>query len=265
MLKKLLSLLLALTLLTLSLTSCSGSVEKRMAKADEHFRSNSYTVNIGIGFVAPDEIAAIFDELKTSKTTAYFSGANFGSTNELTIKEGENVYTFTTMYTSVNGAVYKDVSYTENKLQRGHQRSWAQINSAQSQDLAGKVCLVGGVNTQEFTSVSESKVAKREMALTYTGASDATKEALEGMIRSLFEGALDGITAKDASLIVTLYKNCYKSAVVVCSYDIVLGGTSYEIEATVRLDFTHSDDFEIYHPEDVSSYEQEELDEILPA
>ena len=264
MLKKILSSILLCALLIPTLASCGKRVEKRMAKAEEYITSNPYVVSVSVDFTADEGVSAIFDEISSSKTVAYFRGANYYAENESVINIGEDVYQFKNRYTSINGVLYKATSHAENEIKTEESKSFAEIDASASLGLAHKLCFIGGVDTDGFAEVTELDHGKKAVTVLYENASDDVKLALEEMMHFLSERVFDSVKAERATLTVSVEKNKYSTAFVECDYVVTLGDVSYAVTAHVTLSFDYGERFDVYHPDDADEYGKTSLENLLP-
>ena len=257
--------LLTVIAISLSLLASCGKTEKKMAKADEAFRTNPYIINIGLDFSSSDEnIAGVLDQFKKTVTTVYVLGDEFMATKSEEIVVEGDVHIFNTVYTVTGGTLYREISRTENGFPRTGAKNYAKIGLAESRALISHVCYVGGVSADGFGASEVEKTDKKTVTAKYTAPSDAVRSSLSTFIVALFENSLDNAETKDATLTVVLKNNRYSSAVVDCVFDITVDGKVYTIGATVRLDFTEGDFTEISAPADASEYKKALIDGLLP-
>ena len=262
MLKKILSSLILCTLLISTLASCGKGAEKRMKNAEEYIRSNPYTISVSTDFTAAEGVSSIFAEIATSKTKVYFRGANYHAENESVINTGEDVYYFKTDYTSVGGTLYKDMSYSENDVPMGDTYSYAAISAEQSLQLAGRLCLIGGVDVDGFADSTEIDRSRKALTMRYENASDEIKAALVGMMNAVSEGVFESVSVGAAALTLSIENDRYSTATLECDYEITLGGVAYAVTARVTLSFDYSESFSISHPVNADEYESIDLENL---
>ena len=264
MLKKIISFALLCALLIPTLASCGKRVEKRIEKADEYISASPYMISVSTNFVAADGVATIFAEIGTSKTKVYFHGANYHAQNESLIDTGDDVYYFKTAYTSINGTLYKDMSYSKNDEPIGETYSRASITSGQSKQLANYLSLVGGVDVNGFADSQELDHGRKAVTVRYSNASDDVKAALVEMMHWVSERVFDDVTVNSATLTLSVKDNKYSAAIVECSYEVTIGEVSYPVTACVTMDFDYNETFGIYHPNNAGEYEVISVDNLLP-
>ena len=264
MMKKIVSALILSAILVSNLVSCGKSVEKRMGKAEEYISSKPYTVSVSIDFTAAEGVEAIFTEIATSKTKVYFRGANYHAENEEVISAGEDVYYFKTDYTSVGGTLYKDISYSENDVPMGDTYSYAAISAEKSLQLAGHLCLIGGVDVGGFADSTEIDRSRKALTMRYENASDEVKVALVEMMNNVSEGVLESVSVGAAALTLSIENDRYSTATLECDYEITIGGVAYAVTARVTLSFDYSESFSISHPVNADEYESIDLENLLP-
>ena len=262
--RRLTALITLLAICLASITSC-GKLEKKLAKAEEHFRSNPYKMDVTVDFTAEDdEIAGIFSELERNTTTVYFDGTSFKSVNVMSIDAGDSLYKFSTVYTVIGKTAYRDIAYETDGIPSSPIKSYAFLEDAQRQTLAYNVSRVGGVTTGGFANLTETKTEKNTISIECTEASDEVRESLRKMMVSFFEGSLERAVAKSVTLTLVLFDGHYKSAVVSCDYDVTISGKVYSVSAVINLAFDFGNDYKVYAPEDAPEYSVIDPEDIMP-
>lgn len=251
--------------LSLTALTCCGKLDKKLDKAEDHFRSNPYSVKISVDFTAADEeIAGIFSELERTETTVYFDGASFKSVNVMSIDTGDSLYKFSTVYTVIGQTAYRDIAYETDGIPSSPIKSYAFLDDAQRQTLAYRVSRVGGVTTGGFANLTDTKIDKKTVSIDCTEANDAVKESLRQMMVSFFEGALEKAVAKSVSMTLVLQDGHYKTATVHCDYDVTIGGKVYSVSCVVNLELDFGSAYKVYTPEDASNYSLIDPEDIIP-
>lgn len=256
-----------LTVISLSfsfLTSCGGKLDKRLDKAEEHFRSNPYSVKIAFDFDASDdEISGIFSQLERNVTTVLFDGTSFKSYNVMSIDTGDTEYTFHTTHTVVNGTVYYNVSYAADGVPVIPNKTYSKLTADQMNTLAHRVTYVGGVTADGFANRTETKIDKKTVSILYTDASAEVNEALRRAMSLLFIGSLERAVAGNVSLELVLEKDLYRYAVIKCDYDVTVNGKAYPVSATIRLDFDFGEEYKVYAPDDALEYTLVDPEDVM--
>lgn len=262
--RRLTALITLIAICLATLTSC-GKLEKKLAKAEDHFRSSPYKMDVTVDFTAEDEeIAGIFSELERTQTTVYFDGTSFKSVNVMSIDTGDSLYKFSTVYTVIGQTAYRDIAYETDGIPSSPIKSYAFLDDAQRLTLAYKVSRVGGVTTGGFANLTDTKIDKKTVSVLCTEASDEVKESLRKMMVSFFEGSLERAVAKSVTLTLVLFDGHYKSAVVSCDYDVTIGGKVYSVSAAVNLAFDFGNDYKVYTPADASEYSVIDPEDMMP-
>lgn len=264
MIKRILSSIVLSAILITTLASCGKGAEKRIAKAEEYISSSPYAVSVSIQFTAAEGVSTIFTQLSSSKTKVYFHGANYHAENESVIKVEEDVYYFKTDYTSVGGTLYKDIYNTENDALLGETFSRAEISAEQSEKLANHLCLIGGVDAEDFADSTEIDRGRKSLTMRYENASDEVKAALVEMMNALSMSVFESVTAGAATLTVSIEDNKYSTAALECDFEVTLDGVAYAVTARVTLSFDYSDNFSISQPVNADEYEKIDLENLLP-
>ena len=256
-----------LTVIALSLgalTSCGG-VEKKLDKAEDHFRSNPYQVKITVDFdTAAEDVAGIFSELEKTETTVIFDGASFTATNVTSIKAGDFDYKFNTTYTVIGETAYREISCESDGIPLLPKRSYTFLDATQRQTLAYKVARVGGVTTDGFANLTDTKIDSKTVSIECTEASDEVKESMRQMMVTFFEGTLERAVAKSVTLTLTLKDGHYHTATVVCDYDVTIGGTVYSVSARVNLELDFGYQYKVTAPAEPIRYSIIDPEEMLP-
>lgn len=262
--RRLTALITVMALALSVLTSC-GKLDKKLDMAGDHFRSNPCSVKITVDFTAADEdISGIFSELERTETTVYFDGINFKSQNVTSINTGDEEYKFNTTYTVIGETVYRETSCETSGIPLLPLKSYTFFDAEQRQTLAYKVSRVGGVTTDGFANLTDTKIDKNTISIDCTEASEEVKESLRRMMVSFFEGSLERAVAKSVSMTLVLHDGHYKSATVLCDYDVTIGGKVYSVSAVVNLAFDFGNSYRVYAPADATKYSIIHPEDMMP-
>ena len=263
--RKILALLLLSALIVSTLTACKknkSDAEGGLAECDKHLRSHSARVDISIDFTCDDEISGVFEELKKNTTTVYIDGEKLRSVNDQQIETSGDVYRFTTEYTSVNGILYRKTSYSLNGVIKNESREFSPITSEEKKTLGNKVCYVGGLSEDDFSTVTQTQDGER-LTFSFSGAKSSARVIMEEMMIELFADTAELVDATEVTLTVNTVNGAYESAVASCDYTVTIGGKAYTVRIDVRLAFTFDSGFAVSAPGDYLEYIKSE-ESLLP-
>lgn len=263
--RKILALLLLSALIVSTLTACKknkSDTEKGLAECDKHLRSHAARVDISLDFTCDEEISGVFEQLEKNTTAICFDGDKLHSVNEQYIEMGGDVYCFTTKYTSVNGILYRNTSYSLNGVTKNESREFSPITKDERKTLGNKVSYVGGLGEDDFTTASKTQQEDR-LTFTFSGATASAREIMEQMMITLLTGTAELVDAGEVTLTVNTVSGAYESASVSCDYAVTIGGKAYNVRLDVKLGFTFNSGFAVSAPTDYLEYVKSEAS-LLP-
>jgi len=223
-----------------------------------------YIIEVEIDFDCLDDtVSGIFAEIENSETKIYVKDGRVRAVNEQLIHEGENEYLFTKKYTVIGDTVYADIDYTVNGEDNGKLgKNKAKIDGAKTTALVKELCIIGGISADDFANTMDGKSDGEHFAI-YTGISERGREVLENVMKTQLEGTCDSASLLDATLTVKIDERKYDSATLLAEFGVEISGKTYPVSMCVELDFDYGESFDIYLPDDVDQYVENELDNFI--
>ena len=261
-LRKVLSLIITLTLCASALISCAKTPESLTEKADKTLSKKAHVIEVDIDYTVEDKtIAAMFSQLETKEVKLFVDGDKLAIESNMSIDLGEGKNVFTNTYVIVDGVVYMDMRYTTPSGSNST-KGKSSISDEKVALLKEKASIIGGIGIDDFTNVGVEKL-DGEKVIVCTGIGDEVKARLESIIISELSGTADKVKAKDAWLTVELDGKRYDTVTLVCNYEITMSGFTYTVTAEYELEYDYDERVNITAPVNPSEYSDLELDNIL--
>lgn len=259
---KIVSLILAISLLLSSLTSCGRTVEELVEKADKILEEKPYVIEVDIDYRTNDQdVAGIFDQLERSETVMYFKDGNLRARNDLSIDYGEGDTKFISTYTVVDGILYFNINYTTDGVTRDV-KSKAAIDADKKAELENKLSLVGGIGASDFSDVILVR-DEDEYEIVCLGVSDEKQIELEKLLISQLESTAGSVKMTDVKMVIELDGRKYDTVTVYVEYNVVINGKNYSVGMTVELEYEYDARFDVTVPADASEYLDADIETLV--
>ena len=260
--KRIIAFLLVVSILTLSLTSCTKDAGELLERAESALADKPYTVDVEINYRCNDsEIREIFNQIGTTETKLYYKDGNVMASSSISIDVENERYGFNYLYTVIDDVLYLSQSYTVGSF-TNTSKTKALIDEERRATLISDLMAVGGVSASDFSSVTVAKIDGERVVLC-TGISEEMQISLEKAIISQLENTAQSVKATDIEMRIEFDGKRYDSITVDCDYEIVFDGNRYQLGMTVEFDFDYDEYFDIVIPADVSEYESRDIDQII--
>ena len=250
MLKKILVLILSLSVICCALTSCSETAADVIAKADKALLSKPYQVDMDMSFSCDNqELSSIFESMETD-AKMYIDGDSMKLVMEMMGAELEMLCHDKVMYMAVSFGGQS-------------QKAKATMNDEQLEEFMGENSTTSDFSVSDFETV-EMKTEKGKTIITCTGISE---EALAKEVNSAMEDmGLNGTGAELAienlKLVTVIEDGKYDSYTITGDYVIKIQGLSFNVGYEIELEFDY-ENVALSKPADASSYQTLTYDELM--
>lgn len=260
--RRIVSVIISLTLVLAVLTSCGTTPEKLVEKAEKNLKKTPYVVEVDVDYHTTNStVMGIFEQLERIETTVYFNDGDAKAITDLTIDDGEAVSRFYSEYVAVDGMLYFNMIYTSADAKK-EIKNKAQANAESIDALINELLIAGEVSLDFFSDI---RLEKRdgEHVVVCNGVSEDKRIELERSLLAQLESTPGSVKLNKAVMTLEIEKGKYDTVVFECEYDVLISGTFYPIGMTVELEFDYGERFKIDTPTDADSYTTVDIETII--
>lgn len=253
--RRLFALLLCLTLILCSLSSCD--VIDRLQGGTKR-DADKYEAEVRVVFATNDEKMSAAVNAMSSSATIKADGENM---YVLTTAESGDT-TLTETYTVLDGKLYHLLS-VQSGAYYADKREKADFSDTDTYMLLSEIGTGADIDITDFETSRESEGADDKK--TYT-CSDITDQAIEGLHASLSDdfaplGAT--VNIKDVTFILETEGDLEMKTTLSCDLEISMNGESYEITMRTYTTYDYDVNPEISAPSDADTYKEASYKDIL--
>lgn len=263
-LKKIICIVIALSVLGLSFTSCGKLKEPEdlIEKADNNLTRLAHSVELEFDYVAEDDsVADLFDQLDGGETVIHFDGDDAKIEQRMSMKYGEDNADFFGNYVIKDGTVYANSGYTYAGT-TSYNKVKADVSDEERTSLIEKAGAIIGVGIENFAFVSCEKI-DGEYIIQCTEATNDLNIKLEKTLIAQFEDADVSVKVENARMIIEIDDGKYDTVRVMCDYEVTLYSQTYNVGAMYELEYDYDDKVKISKPDDAYAYGDSLFENIL--
>lgn len=257
MMKRVISLLLLLSLCVCYLTACGDNfaATTTMAKAEKELTANSYTVNMDMAYSCDDLVLDVVFNAFVKKIPAVVSGKNIyiDMSAETTGEEKGVVFT-----------VVDDVLYTHSTYTEKPSKVRTLLKGDLLRDFMEDSRIVMPVTFQDFESVTMSTVNDKQVVTCAALNADGVARMVD-LISDPLMLLKSTATVKSLTMVATIAYEKYETVSLTAVYLVteVEKGETHEVELTMTAHYNYVDVATINSPADADSYSWVTYDAIM--
>lgn len=261
-LKRIISIIVALSVLIFSLFSCAKTPEGLIEKADKKLARNDYTVEVEVEYIADNQgIAGLFDQLDSGETAIMYDGDNVKIEQRSSINYGEGNTDFYGNYVIIDGTVYSNSGYTS-ALGNSFNKVKADISDEEKISLIEKAGVIIGIGIEDFATVNLEK-RDGEYQILCSEAKTDLNIRLENILILQMQGEVESVEVNNARMIIEIDDGKYDTVRLLCDYNVKLSSQTYSVNAEFELEYDYDDHIRITMPGDAYEYNDTEFENIL--
>lgn len=260
--RKILALLLALTLAASFLTACDfgGKVDPSeiIGVAEGKLDGSVYTVNVSTVFATEDDdVKNAVASLEPTEITYTVNGESF----MVAMSSVVGGFNIDKSYTVVDNTLYHKSSASLGE-QTVTVKEKASIGNPERAMLISKAGVGASIEYNDFENAKAEKT-ENGYTITCTDIKDDAFAGLTTILSANFKGTNATVNVSDVGYSIEIINGAFSKTTLTCSYKVTLNGTEYDLSMTVSsvYDFMNAPAIKI--PTDADSYASTTYDKII--
>ena len=251
--KRILTLLLALTLICCMLASCAATPEQIIEKADAALAEAPYKMTVKMDFQCDNKIVNEIFSAMNLEIPVIIDGDNLSMDMSMTVME----YSTTAKMTVVDKVMYYDIEMMGQSF-----KMKATMNDEEYQEFLEENNTQMMLTPDNFENLKiEAKDGKQYISCTGINSDglDELEDAIDGALNSIGGKA----TIDNVSFVLVLNDGKYESMDMSCTYTVSANNESFTVTLNVGTDFSYDNVASITAPADADKYKDADFGDLF--